>query len=107
MQMSISQLGHLLLKQGLSQYQEKEKIKSENVSSSTPKSITKSLTSREIEILKLAAQGTSNKAIASGLGIREQTTKNHFSAILHKLNAQNRTQAVVLALSQNLVNTEN
>ena len=107
MKLSPSQLGNLLLKQGLLQYQQKGNFNSEIVQFTASKSVTKSLTNREIEILKLAAQGTSNKAIASGLGIREQTTKNHISAILHKLNAQNRTQAVVLAFAQNLVNPEN
>ena len=103
MQKSPSQLGHLLLKQGLLQYQQKGKIKSEKVGYLMPKSITKRLTSREIEILKSAAQETSNKAMASCLGIREQTTKNHFSAILHKLNGQNRIKAVILAFAQNLI----
>ena len=107
MKLSPSQLGNLLLKQGLLQYQQKGKIQNNTVQFTAPRSVTKSLTNREIEILKLAAQGTSNKAIASDLGIREQTAKNHFSAILHKLNAQNRTQAVVLALAQDLVNMEN
>ena len=65
--------------------------------------VTQSLSPREIEVLKLAAEGTSNKGIAWILGISEQTTKNHISSILHKLNAENRTQAVVLALEQNLV----
>ena len=61
------------------------------------------LTPREMEILKYIGQGFLNKQIAVELGIREQTIKNHVTSILRKLNANARTEAVVLALKQGLI----
>jgi DNA-binding NarL/FixJ family response regulator len=56
------------------------------------------LSAREIEILDLVARGNSNKIIARKLGISDQTVKNHVSAILRKLEVNDRTEAVVTAL---------
>jgi two-component system response regulator DegU len=56
------------------------------------------LTKRETEILTYVAEGNSNKEIARILSISEQTIKNHVSAILRKLNANDRAHAVTLAL---------
>jgi DNA-binding CsgD family transcriptional regulator len=103
MRMAPSTLGRVLLKQVLLQYQHREELDNNAFRLTTQMPVTRSLSPREIEILKLAAQGTSNKGIAGILGISEQTTKNHVSSILRKLNAENRTRAVVLALEQNLV----
>ena len=61
------------------------------------------LTSRETEILNYVAQGYLNKQIAAQLGISEQTIKNHVTSILRKLNANARTEAVILALKQGLI----
>lgn len=61
------------------------------------------LTPREMEILKYIGQGLLNKQIALELGISEQTIKNHVTSILRKLNANARTEAVVLALKQGLI----
>jgi two-component system response regulator DegU len=61
------------------------------------------LTPREMEILKYIGQGYLNKQIAVELGISEQTIKNHVTSILRKLNANARTEAVVLALRQGLI----
>ena len=58
------------------------------------------LTPRETETLKYVAEGYSNKQIAHVLGISEQTIKNHVTSILNKLDANDRTHAVVLALRQ-------
>ena len=58
------------------------------------------LTPRETETLKYVAEGYSNKQIAHVLGISEQTIKNHITSILDKLDANDRTHAVVLALRQ-------
>jgi len=56
------------------------------------------LTARELEVLGYAARGYINKQIAYQLGVSEQTIKNHMTSILRKLDANDRTQAVVLAL---------
>ena len=56
------------------------------------------LSAREIEVLDLAARGNSNKIIGRKLGISDQTVKNHVSAILRKLEVNDRTEAVVYAL---------
>jgi len=56
------------------------------------------LSPREMEILQFVTRGLSNKEIASKLGISHQTVKNHMTAILHKLDVEDRTQAAVYAL---------
>jgi len=56
------------------------------------------LTARETQILNYIANGNTNKQIAAILQISEQTIKNHVSAILRKLNANDRAHAVVLAI---------
>ena len=61
------------------------------------------LTPREMEILNYIAQGYFNKEIAIKLGISEQTIKNHVTSILRKLNANARTEAVVVAIKQGLI----
>ena len=61
------------------------------------------LTPRETEILKYIAEGYLNKQIAAELGISEQTIKNHVTSILRKLNANARTEAVVVAIKQGLI----
>jgi len=61
------------------------------------------LTPREMEILNYIAQGYFNKEIAVKLGISEQTIKNHVTSILRKLNANARTEAVVVAIKQGLI----
>jgi len=61
------------------------------------------LTPREMEILKYIAQGYLNKQIAAELAISEQTIKNHVTSILRKLNANARTEAVVVAIKQGLI----
>ncbi len=61
------------------------------------------LTPRETEILNHIAQGLPNKQIALQLSISEQTIKNHVTSILRKLNANARTEAVVVAIKQGLI----
>ncbi|MGH2524146.1 MAG: response regulator [Anaerolineales bacterium] len=56
------------------------------------------LSPREMEILQYVTRGLSNKEIAVSLGISHQTVKNHMTAILHKLDVEDRTQAAVYAL---------
>lgn len=62
-----------------------------------------SLSSREREVLSLIVHGKSNKEIAAELGIAESTVKCHVSVILMRLNANDRTQAVVTALQRGLI----
>jgi DNA-binding NarL/FixJ family response regulator len=61
------------------------------------------LTPRELEVLAAMADGVSNKAIARRLGISFHTAKFHVAAILAKLNADNRTEAVARAAQLGLV----
>lgn len=61
------------------------------------------LTSRELEVLHVMADGKSNKEIAKALGITEGTVKSHVNAIMRKLDASDRTQAVTGALKQGLL----
>ena len=61
------------------------------------------LSAREREVLLLVAKGQSNKEIASALGITEATVKCHVSVILARLNAGDRTEAVVNALRRGLI----
>jgi DNA-binding NarL/FixJ family response regulator len=61
------------------------------------------LTSREIQVLELLAEGRSNKAIGQKLGISDQTVKFHVAAIAGKLGAVNRTDAVRRAIRRGIV----
>ncbi len=61
------------------------------------------LTEREAEVLGLIAQGLPNKLIAAQLSISQRTVKFHVSAILEKLGAGNRTEAVSLARGHGLL----
>ena len=61
------------------------------------------LTNRELEVFKLVAKGLSNQEIANRLQISVKTVKVHFGNILQKLNLENRVQAVLYALSNELV----
>jgi two-component system response regulator DegU len=64
------------------------------------------LTNREIQILNHIANGSRNKQIAHILGISEQTIKNHVSAVLRKLNANDRAHAVALAVHNQWVSVD-
>ena len=61
------------------------------------------LTGREIEVVELLAQGLPNKAIATRLGISDQTVKFHVASLCGKLGAANRTDAVRRALRRGLI----
>ncbi|EHR52199.1 response regulator containing a CheY-like receiver domain and an HTH DNA-binding domain [Saccharomonospora marina XMU15] len=70
---------------------------------SAPGSGLAALTSREREILKLVAQGCSNREIAQRLTISERTARTHVSNVLAKLQLASRTQAALLAIREGLV----
>ncbi|MBT2685463.1 response regulator transcription factor [Bacillus sp. ISL-37] len=61
------------------------------------------LTRRECEVLQLLADGKSNRGIGEALFISEKTVKNHVSNILQKMNVNDRTQAVVVAIKNGWV----
>ena len=64
------------------------------------------LTEREVDVLRLLAQGQANKQIASNLRIGEKTVKTHVSNILAKLGVPSRTQAALYAVRIGLVSAD-
>ena len=62
-----------------------------------------SLSSREIDVLRLIAAGNANKQIADKLSIEETTVKSHISSILSKLSANDRTHAVTIGLQRGII----
>jgi NarL family two-component system response regulator LiaR len=64
------------------------------------------LTEREVEVLKLVAQGLSNQRIADKLIVSERTVRTHISNILSKLHLANRTQVALYALRQGLASLD-
>ncbi|MCI0850118.1 MAG: response regulator transcription factor [Chloroflexi bacterium] len=62
-----------------------------------------SLTPRELEVLRLVAQGLQNKEIAERLRIAERTVKFHVGSVMGKLSAGNRTEAVTTAVQRGLI----
>jgi NarL family two-component system response regulator LiaR len=69
-----------------------------------PPQVVYDLTPRELEVLALLAQGQSNPQIAKELVVSRSTVKFHVSSILSKLGVESRTEAVAIALKNNLVN---
>src|SRR5277367_4913472 len=61
------------------------------------------LTPREVEVLRLIANGSANSTVADQLGITEETVKAHVKNILSKLNANGRTHAVTIALKRGII----
>jgi two-component system NarL family response regulator len=61
------------------------------------------LTEREITVLKLVAEGKTNKEIANDLNLSEKTIKNHVRNIFHKLHVYDRTQAAIHAIRKGLI----
>ena len=76
-------------------------LRDRNEVSASP--VFESLTARERDVLALVAEGLPNKAIAQALGISDQTVKFHVAAIIGKLGAANRTDAVRRAIRRGLV----
>lgn len=65
--------------------------------------LTEGLTRRELDVLTRIARGQSNREIATGLHVSEETVKTHVSNVLAKLQVEGRTQAAIYALRRNLV----
>jgi DNA-binding NarL/FixJ family response regulator len=61
------------------------------------------MSERELEVLRLLADGSNNKMIAAQLVLTEGTIKNYVSSILDKLHAANRTHATHIARQQGLI----
>ena len=61
------------------------------------------LTPREVEVLRMLAEGLANKNIAWRLGISEHTVKFHIASIFTKLNASSRAEAVAIGMRQGLI----
>ena len=64
---------------------------------------TPTLTARELEVLRMLAEGAANKTIAWKLNISEHTAKFHVASILSKLNASTRTEAVTVGIRKGLI----
>jgi DNA-binding NarL/FixJ family response regulator len=64
---------------------------------------TSELTGRELDVLRMLAEGAANKIIAWKLGISEHTVKFHVASILGRLGARSRTEAVTIAIRRGLV----
>jgi DNA-binding NarL/FixJ family response regulator len=64
------------------------------------------LTERELEVIRALAQGKSDRQIAHSLGISEKTVRNHTSNIYRKLHIFDRTQAVIYAIREGVIDLE-
>ncbi len=68
-----------------------------------PATTREALTERELEVLRLAAHGLTNKQIGAQLDISDRTVQNHLANIYAKLEVASRTEAVTVALQQGLI----
>jgi DNA-binding NarL/FixJ family response regulator len=66
----------------------------------------RSLTSRELEVLRMVAKGWGNKEIAGALNIAEVTVKLHVSHVLEKLNVKDRTEAATTAVQRGIISLD-
>jgi DNA-binding NarL/FixJ family response regulator len=66
----------------------------------------RSLTSRELEVLRMVAKGLGNKEIAASLNIAEVTVKLHVSHVLDKLSVKDRTEAATAALQRGIISLD-
>ncbi len=74
-----------------------------HVSGSSPARVVEDLTAREREVLTLAAQGLTNRAIGRALGISDRTVQGHLANIYSKLHVGSRTEAVTKALQLGII----
>lgn len=61
------------------------------------------ISSREVQVLTLVALGNGNREVGDSLSISEGTVKNHVKSIIRKLEARDRTHAVVLAMAAGIL----
>jgi DNA-binding NarL/FixJ family response regulator len=80
-----------------------ERVRAATASPDAAEAIRSELSEREIEVLKLIANGKDNAQIAADLHISPKTVKNHISNILMKLQIDNRIQAAVYAVRSGIV----
>ena len=80
-----------------------QRVRASNTLPGGPETIRSELSDREVEVLKLIANGKDNSQIAEALFISPKTVKNHISNILMKLQIENRIQAAVYAVRSGLV----
>jgi DNA-binding NarL/FixJ family response regulator len=80
-----------------------QQVRARSVSPETAEAIRAELSEREIDVLKLIANGKDNSMIAADLHISPKTVKNHISNILMKLQIENRIQAAVYAVRSGIV----
>jgi two-component system, NarL family, response regulator LiaR len=71
--------------------------------STTPQQAVPYVTEREMDVLRLVAEGLSNREIASKLVISEKTVKTHISSLLSKLDQEDRTRLAIYAIKKGLV----
>lgn len=84
-------------------YKGKKRVSPEVASEIAEYAADSSLTSREIDVIQLIAEGCANKIIADRLAITEDTVKAHVRSILSKLGANDRTHAVTIALKRGII----
>ena len=78
-------------------------LNSKLIARSTEQTLIDELTKREVQVLKLLAEGLFNKEIADMLAISERTVKNHISNIFKKIGVADRTQAAVFAIRNGMI----
>ena len=83
-----------------------EQFQSNTPLEKTMEAVIAPLTNRETQIMRYIADGNTNKEIGVALGISEQTIKSHVSAILRKLNANDRAHAVALAIRNSWISAD-
>ena len=76
------------------------------VAGGPPSGTVEALTARELEVLRLAARGFTNKAIGMQLGISDRTVQGHLASVFGKLEVSSRTEAVTKAIQLGLVTLE-
>jgi DNA-binding CsgD family transcriptional regulator len=98
-----SLLALIILKQAIVKAKDRRSFEDLFLSIEKPSLRAPHLLRRESEVLQLMSKGHSNREIAENLNISERTVKNHITTLMRKLNAQNRTHAVIVAQQYHLV----